>query len=223
LPWQPARLTTSKKNQLLFPESEFPESIDVLHYESMARDAGYMMIAGVDEAGRGPLAGPVVAAAVILPNGLKISGVKDSKKMTEASREKAFFQIHENAVAVSIGVVSHGYIDQFNILKASLEAMRLAVVNLDPKPQFLLVDGNEPIPVAIPHKCVVKGDNLSLSISAASVVAKVYRDRIMRSYHEMFPSYQFRQNKGYPTEAHHLALRTHGACPVHRRTFKGVC
>ena len=181
------------------------------------------MIAGVDEAGRGPLAGPVVAAAVILPAGLKIDGVRDSKKMTEAQREKTFFQIHENAVGVSIGVVSHCYIDQFNILKASLEAMRLAVVNLDPEPQFLLVDGNEPIPVTVPHKCIVKGDNLSMSISAASVVAKVYRDRIMRSYHEMFPLYQFRQNKGYPTEAHSVALKTHGACPVHRRTFKGVC
>jgi ribonuclease HII len=110
-----------------------------------------------------------------------------------------------------------------NILKASLEAMRLAVVNLDPEPQFLLVDGNEPIPVAVPHKCIVKGDNLSISISAASVVAKVYRDRIMRSYHEMFPSYQFRQNKGYPTEAHYVALKAHGACPIHRRTFRGVC
>jgi ribonuclease HII len=222
-PWQPARLTTSKKNLPLFPESELPESIDVLHYESLARDAGYLTIAGVDEAGRGPLAGPVVAAAVILPAGLKIDGVKDSKKMTESAREKSFFQIQENAIAVSIGVVPHGYIDQFNILKASLEAMRLAVVNLDPKPQFLLVDGNQAIPVAIPHRCVVKGDSLSLSISAASVVAKVYRDRIMRSYHGTFPWYRFAQNKGYATGFHYAALRAHGACPVHRRSFKGVC
>jgi len=221
--WQPARLTTSKNNLPLFLESDLPESIDVLHYESVARDAGYMTIAGVDEAGRGPLAGPVVAAAVNLPAGLKIAGVRDSKKMTEAAREKAFPQIQENAIAVSVGVVSHGYIDQFNILKASLEAMRLAVVNLDPKPQFLLVDGNQPVPVTIPHKCVVKGDSLSMSISAASVVAKVYRDRIMRSYHEIFPWYQFEQNKGYGTGSHYAALRTHGACPVHRRTFKGVC
>lgn len=222
-PWQPARLTSSKNNLPLFLESDVPESIDVLHYESMARDAGYLTIAGVDEAGRGPLAGPVVAAAVILPAGLKIEGVKDSKKMTEAARERSFFQIQETAIAVSIGVVSHGYIDQFNILKASLEAMRFAVVNLDPKPQFLLVDGNQPIPLTIPHKCVIKGDSLSMSISAASVVAKVYRDRIMRSYHEIFPWYQFMQNKGYATGSHYAALRAHGACPIHRRTFKGVC
>lgn len=216
-------MTSSKNNLPLFLGSDVPESIDVLHYESMARDAGYLTIAGVDEAGRGPLAGPVVAAAVILPAGLKIDGVKDSKKMTEAAREKSFFQIQETAIAVSIGVVSHGYIDQFNILKASLEAMRLAVVNLDPKPQFLLVDGNQPIPVTIPHKCVIKGDSLSMSISAASVVAKVYRDRIMRSYHGIFPWYQFMQNKGYATGSHYAALKAHGACPVHRRTFKGVC
>jgi ribonuclease HII len=220
-PWQPARLTYSKNNLPLF--LDVPESIDVLHYEAMARDAGYLTVAGVDEAGRGPLAGPVVAAAVILPAGLKIDGVKDSKKMTEAARERSFSQIQETAIAVSIGVVSHRYIDQFNILKASLEAMRLAVVNLDPKPQFLLVDGNQPIPVTIPHKCVIKGDSLSMSISAASVVAKVYRDRIMRSYHGIFPWYQFMQNKGYATESHYAALRAHGACPIHRRTFKGVC
>jgi len=222
-PGSPARLTTSRKNLPLFPESDFPESIDVLHYESVARDAGYPTIAGVDEAGRGPLAGPVVAAAVILPAGLKIDGVKDSKKMTEAARDEAFIQIQESAIAVSVGVVSHGYIDQFNILKASLEAMRLAVVTLNPEPQFLLVDGNQPVPVTIPHKCVVKGDRLSMSISAASVVAKVYRDRIMRSYHEDFPSYQFEQNKGYATGSHYAALRAHGACPLHRRTFRGVC
>ncbi len=220
---QPARLTTSKNNLPLFRASASLESIDVLRYESMAHDAGYRMIAGVDEAGRGPLAGPVVAAAVILPAGSKLEGVKDSKKMTEAAREKAFFIIQDTAVAVSIGVVSHGYIDQFNILQASLEAMRRAVVNLDPKPQFLLVDGSEPIPITTPQKCVVKGDSLSISISAASVVAKVYRDRIMRSYHEVFPSYEFRQNKGYATVSHYAALRVHGVCPIHRRTFKGVC
>jgi len=223
LPWQPARLTTSNNNLPLFLECDLPESVDVLYYESMARDAGYPTIAGVDEAGRGPLAGPVVAAAVILPAGMKIDGVRDSKKMTEAAREKSFFQIQEYAIAVSIGVVSHVYIDQFNILKASLEAMRLAVMKLDPKPQFLLVDGNQPVPVTIPHKCVVKGDSLSMSISAASVVAKVYRDRIMRSYHEIFPCYQFVHNKGYATNSHYAALRAHGACPIHRRTFRGVC
>jgi ribonuclease HII len=209
-------------NLPLFPDRGLPESLDVLFFENRARSAGYSLIAGVDEAGRGPLAGPVVAAAVIIPEGARIGGVRDSKEMTERAREKAFSEIHENAVAVSIGVVSHGYIDQFNILEASLEAMRLSVISLDPAPDFFLVDGIHPVPVPLPQKCIKKGDRLSLSISAASIIAKVYRDRIMRCYHEMFPRYGFSDNKGYGTERHLAALRSHGACPVHRMTFKGV-
>jgi ribonuclease HII len=209
-------------NLPLFPESALPESIDVLFFETRARSAGYSLIAGVDEAGRGPLAGPVVAAAVILPEGAKIEGIRDSKEMTERAREKAFSEIHENAMAVGIGVVSPGYIDRFNILKASLEAMRLSVLGLDPAPDFFLVDGIHPVPVPLPQECIKKGDRLSLSISAASILAKVYRDRIMRCYHEMFPKYGFSENKGYGTQSHLAALRSHGACPVHRLTFKGV-
>jgi ribonuclease HII len=210
------------RNLPLFPESALPESIDVLFFETMARSAGYSLVAGVDEAGRGPLAGPVVAAAVILPERARIEGVRDSKEMTERAREKAFSEIHENAVAVSVGVVSTGYIDRFNILKASLEAMRLSVASLDPAPDFFLVDGIHPVPVPLPQRCIKKGDRLSLSISAASVVAKVYRDRIMRCYHDMFPEYGFCENKGYGTRSHLAALRSHGACPLHRTTFKGV-
>ena len=188
----------------------------------MARQAGYHWIAGVDEAGRGPLAGPVVAAAAIIPEGITLTGIKDSKQMTEKAREKAFSVIHEKAVAVGIGVVSHRFIDEFNILRGSLEAMRRAVLCLDVSPEYLLVDGIHAIPVSIPQKCLKKGDQRSLSISAASIIAKVYRDRIMRSYHERFPEYGFFQNKGYGTAAHLEAIKRYGPTPIHRRTFRGV-
>lgn len=189
----------------------------------MARQAGYGLIAGVDEAGRGPLAGPVVAAAVILPEGKTLQGIKDSKKMTEKAREKAFPVIDYEALALGIGVVSHRYIDEFNILKASLKAMKLAVLSLDPSPEYLLVDGINKVPVNILQKCLKKGDQLSLSISAASVMAKVYRDRIMRSYHEQYPVYGFHKNKGYGTAQHLVAIKHHGPSSIHRLTFKGVC
>jgi len=210
------------QNLPLFPESALPESIDVLFFETWARSAGHSLIAGVDEAGRGPLAGPVVAAAVIFPEGVKIAGIRDSKEMTERAREKAFFVIHETAIAVGVGVVPAGYIDQYNILKASLEAMKRAVLSLDPAPDFLLVDGIHHVPAPLPQRCIKKGDRLSLNISAASIVAKVYRDRIMRCYHDTFPEYGFWENKGYGTRDHLAALRAHGACPLHRMTFRGV-
>jgi ribonuclease HII len=188
----------------------------------MARKDGYGLIAGVDEAGRGPLAGPVVAAAVIIPEGLTLAGIKDSKEMTERARDRAFSVINRKALAVSIGVISHKFIDEFNILKASLEAMKEAVLSLDPAPEYVLVDGIHAVPVPIPQKCLKKGDRISLSISAASIMAKVYRDRIMRSYHEQFPEYGFFKNKGYGT-AHHLGrIRHYGPSPIHRLTFKGV-
>jgi ribonuclease HII len=186
------------------------------------RESGFDFIAGVDEVGRGPLAGPVVAAAVILPHGVTIPGVKDSKKMTEKARDAAFPVIIETAVAIGIGVVSHDVIDKSNILIASLEAMKLAALSLDPAPEFILVDGIHKIPLTIPQNCIIKGDQLCHSISAASVIAKVYRDRIMCSFNTMFPEYGFSQNKGYGT-AHHLeALKEYGACPIHRLTFRGV-
>ena len=188
----------------------------------MARQAGYRWIAGIDEAGRGPLAGPVVAAAAIIPEGIILTGIKDSKQMTEKARERAFSVIHEKAVAVGIGVVSHQFIDEFNILRATLEAMRRAVLCLDESPQYLLVDGINAIPVSIPQRCLKKGDQRSLSISAASIIAKVYRDRLMRSYHELFPVYGFAQNKGYGTAAHLEAIKRYGPTPIHRRTFRGV-
>ena len=195
---------------------------DPFFYEGLAHKAGYDLIAGVDEAGRGPLAGPVVAAAVIVPQGVELVGIRDSKKMTARSREEAFSVIQSQTMTTGIGVVSHKYIDEFNILKASLEAMRQAIVALDPQPEFLLVDGLHPVPSPIPQRCLKKGDQISRSISAASVLAKVYRDRIMRSYHEMYPVYGFDKHKGYGTPRHMEALKQYGSSPLHRLTFKGV-
>ena len=210
------------KNLPLFPESLSSSTRDPFFHEGLARKAGYDPVAGVDEAGRGPLAGPVVAAAVIIPQGTDLAGVRDSKQMSAGAREKAFSEILRLALAVGIGVVSHHSIDEHNILKASLEAMRRAVSVLDPQPEFLLVDGIHLIPLPVPQKCLKKGDQISRSISAASVVAKVYRDRIMCSYHHMYPFYDFEKNKGYGTRRHLDALRQYGASPIHRRTFRGV-
>lgn len=215
-------MNTSAHNLPLFRKNSIQPDPDPLIHETMARRDGHDLIAGVDEAGRGPLAGPVVAAAVMIPEGVSVEGVRDSKKMTEKAREKAFEEILDAAISVSIGVVSHGFIDQFNILKAALEAMRRAVLSLEPAPGYLLVDGIHRVPVSIPQVPLKKGDQISHSISAASVMAKVYRDRIMRAYHGLFPEYGFCQNKGYGT-AHHIgAIKEHGPCPIHRRTFRRV-
>ena len=199
-----------------------PSVPDPYFHETNARKAGFDLIAGVDEVGRGPLAGPVAAAAVILPEGLILQGIKDSKQMTEKAREEAFSVIHHKALAVSVGVVSHRFVDEYNILEASLEAMKRAVLSLSPAAEYLLVDGIHTVSVPIPQKCLKKGDQRSISISAASVMAKVYRDRIMRSYDEQFPEYGFRSNKGYGTQKHLVALRRYGPCPIHRMTFKRV-
>jgi ribonuclease HII len=215
-------LIISNKNQPLLPGFLTPKPVDPLFYEALAGKDGYALIAGVDEAGRGPLAGPVVAAAVIMPVGLTLSGVKDSKKMTERAREKAFYVINQNAIAVGIGVVSHKAIDESNILNASLEAMKQAISYLDPAPEYALIDGINEIPVTIPQRCIKRGDQLSHSISAASIIAKVYRDRIMRSYHMLYPEFGLEKNKGYGTAAHLAALRRYGPSPIHRLTFRGV-
>lgn len=214
-------MTRSARNLVLFPEDAFSVQ-GPLGFETEARAAGYAVVAGVDEAGRGPLAGPVVAAAVILADGAVLDGVQDSKRMTEKGREKAFSVIHEQALAVGIGVIAPAYIDEHNILNASLEAMKRAVSFLDPGPDLLLVDGIHPVPVPTRQRCVKQGDRRSLSISAASVIAKVYRDRIMCSIDACFPQYGFSQHKGYGTAAHLEALRRHGPCPAHRRSFRGV-
>lgn len=216
-------MSNPPENLSLFPGDIEPGESDPFLYEARAREAGYTMVAGLDEAGRGPLAGPVVAAAVILPREVHLPGVRDSKMMTAHARENAFELILQESTAVSIAVVSHTYIDTHNILNAALEAMKRAVLALDPRPAFLLVDGIHPVPVRLPQKCLKKGDQRSLSISAASVMAKVYRDRIMRNYHRLFPQYGFEQNKGYGTSYHLNALKRFGPCPFHRLTFRGVC
>jgi len=206
----------------LFQDFNPDEAVDPLFFESAAFEQGYKTIAGVDEVGRGPLAGPVVAAALILPAGITLPGIKDSKKMTEKARIKAFPDIINVAESIGIGVVSHSYIDEYNILIASLEAMKKAVENLGTSPDYLLVDGIFKIPISLPQKCIKKGDQLSHSISASSIIAKVYRDRIMYSYHHDYPEYGFSSNKGYGTAKHLEALKKHGPCPLHRLTFRGV-
>lgn len=191
-------------------------------YEFQARLSGYSLIAGVDEAGRGPLAGPVVAAAVILPEDIALDGVKDSKKMSERARERAFPLIERGAIDVSIAVISPKEIDRINILQATRKAMKQAVLALDPQPDCLLIDGTYPVDLPIHQRCIIKGDELSLSISAASVIAKVYRDRIMYSFHELYPRYGFSSNKGYGTSEHKEAISRYGPSFIHRLTFRGV-
>ncbi len=215
-------MVKASKNLSLFQDYNPYEAVDPLFFESTALKQGYSIIAGVDEVGRGPLAGPVVSAAVILPAGITLPGIKDSKKMTEKSRIKAFSEIVKVALAIGIGVVSRSYIDEFNILKAALESMKRAVNNLDTPPEYLLVDGIFKIPISLPQKCIKKGDQLSHSISASSIIAKVYRDRIMCSYHEIYPEYGFAKNKGYGTAQHLEAIKRFGPCPFHRTTFRGV-
>lgn len=210
------------ENGRLFPECADTPTVGPFFYEGLARKTGCEVIAGVDEAGRGPLAGPVVAGAVIFAGSPDLPGIRDSKQMTARRREEAFAVIQREALATGIGVVSHRYIDEFNILNASLEAMLRAVEALDPRPEFLLVDGIHPVPVPIPQKCLKKGDQICRSISAASILAKVYRDRIMLACHQMYPVYDFEKNKGYGTIRHLAALKAYGPCPIHRLTFKRV-
>lgn len=179
-------------------------------------------IAGVDEVGRGPLAGPVIAAAVIFPTGVVIPGITDLKKLTPKQREAFFPLIRKKALAIGLGYVGPREIDRLNILQASLRAMQEAAERLDPTPDLLLVDGNRPLAISIRQSCLVKGDALSLTIGAASIVAKVIRDKLMESCHARFPVYNFRSNKGYGTGDHLEALKRHGPCVLHRRSFRGV-
>jgi ribonuclease HII len=188
-------------------------------YEKLAYLEGYRCIAGVDEAGRGPLAGPVVAAAVIFPSEFRNKEINDSKKLSAAQRENLYNIIKNEAISVGVGVVESDVIDQINILRASLQAMSEAVQELDTSPDYLLVDGLHRVPLPAPQKPIVKGDALSISIAAASIIAKVSRDRIMEMYHRQFPQYNFIRNKGYGTEEHRIALKEFGMCKIHRRSF----
>jgi ribonuclease HII len=177
------------------------------------------IIAGCDEAGRGPLAGPVVAAAVIFPNDYYCEEIDDSKKLSEKQREKLFPLILQNAVACSVASVSHGMIDKLNILNASLLAMKTAVERLKFSPDVILVDGNKAFDFPVPVIPVIKGDSKSFSIAAASIIAKVVRDRIMKRLDVYYPVYNWKKNKGYPTKKHLEAVKIYGLTPLHRKTF----
>lgn len=193
--------------------------------EKRAWSRGFERIAGVDEAGRGPLAGPVVAAAVMLPPDMAEmpdAGIRDSKTLSPARREALYELIYSRALCVGIGIVDAVEIDRINILEAACRAMAIAVGNLMPPPDFVLVDGNRTIPVDIGQEALVRGDGRSHSVAAASIVAKVSRDRMMAAYALDYPEYDFAVNKGYPTAAHKAAIAAHGACLIHRRSFKGV-
>lgn len=182
-------------------------------------EKGIRLICGVDEAGRGPLAGPVCAAAVILPPHIEIPGLNDSKKLTDKRRRELFPIIKEQAVAYGIGLASHEEIDSINILQATYLAMERAIAQLQVKPELALIDGNRAKDFGIPVETVVKGDSLSASIAAASILAKVTRDDLMVTAAEEYPQYQFEIHKGYGTKAHYAALTAHGPSPIHRMSF----
>ena len=196
--------------------------LDLLHFERQARLEGYALIAGIDEAGRGALCGPVVAAAVILPAGLIISDVDDSKKLSPETRHRLHDEIIRSAMAVSIGHGCHRLIDSINILQATRHAMLEAVNRLTPRPDMLLIDGINTIDSPIPQKTIKKGDSRSLSIAAASIIAKVTRDRLMGELDGVYPGYGFATHKGYGSSAHKQAIRELGPSPIHRLTFRGV-
>ena len=187
--------------------------------EAAALEAGYAVIAGTDEAGRGPLAGPVYAAAVILPMGLVIDGLNDSKKLTEKKREALFDIICQEALSYGIAYATPEEIDELNILNASQLAMRRAVAMLKPTPDLVLVDGNVAREFPMGTKTVVKGDSLSMSIAAASILAKVSRDRVMAELAKEYPQYQLEKHKGYPTPLHMNLVRELGPSPIHRKSF----
>lgn len=180
---------------------------------------GLHVICGVDEAGRGPLAGPVCAAAVILPKHLQIPGLTDSKKLSDKKRRELFPVIQQQAIAYGIGLASEAEIDEINILQATFLAMRRALSQLSIRPEIALIDGNRETDFGLPVKTVVKGDSLSANIAAASVLAKVTRDNIMVELAQQYPEYGFEIHKGYGTKAHYEALRTYGPSPIHRRSF----
>lgn len=188
-------------------------------YENEAKAKGYQMIAGTDEVGRGPLAGPVVAAAVILPEGIQLPGINDSKKLTEKQRESLMEQIKKEAISWAIMEVDEHMIDEINILEASRIAMQQAVQALPKQADFVLVDGLENPQITLPSQAIVKGDSKSISIAAASIIAKVYRDRLMKIYDKAYPGYGFAENKGYPTEEHLKAIEKLGPSPIHRMSF----
>lgn len=194
-------------------------NVNMWEIENSLYSNGFQVICGVDEAGRGPLAGPVCAAAVILPKGLEIPGLTDSKKLTDKKRRELFPIIKEQALAYGIGLASHEEIDEINILQATYLAMERALAQLNMRPDIALIDGNRAKDFGLPVRTVVKGDSLSANIAAASVLAKVTRDDLMLELAQSYPQYGFEVHKGYGTKAHYEALREYGASNIHRKTF----
>jgi len=207
-----------KRQLSIFPPGRAEDIF--LHDENIYR-AGYKRIAGIDEAGRGPLAGPVVAGAVILPRGIILKGLDDSKRLTKDKRETLFSMIMEIASAVGIGIIPAEEIDETNILKAVIKASEMAVTSLNIEPDFLITDALS-LPFKIPQKSLIKGDRRSASVAAASIIAKVTRDRLMMEYDRIYPEYRFQAHKGYATKEHLRLLRIYGPCPIHRKSFRGV-
>ena len=203
----------------LTKEEELKRQEAMWEYENELKKEGYKLIAGIDEAGRGPLAGPVYAAAVILKEGAVIDGINDSKKLSEKKREELFDKIIENSVAYSIFSVDEKVIDEINILNATYMAMNGAADGLSKKPDFILIDGNSIKNMKTPHKTVVKGDSKSISIAAASILAKVSRDRYITEMAKKYPEYGFEKHKGYGTKVHNEAILKYGPSPIHRKTF----
>ena len=189
-------------------------------FELACQQNGYKQIAGIDEAGRGALAGPVIAAAVILPINCSIKGVRDSKQLSPTQRARLFDEIHDVAVSVGVGASDHRVIDRLNILEATLLAMQNAVEKLTPSPDYVLVDGLDLPEVGVVGEAIPKGDSKSYSIAAASIIAKITRDRLMVELDRTYPNYGFSQHKGYPTPQHRQAIAQFGASDIHRRTFK---
>ncbi len=191
-------------------------------FETEAKRCGHRLVAGLDEAGRGPLAGPVIAAAVVLPRRCLLAGLNDSKQLTEAERERLYDEILQRALGVGVGQASEREIDAMNILEATRLAMGRAIQALPSVPDYLLLDALELPAVHLPQRAIIKGDALSVSIAAASVVAKVTRDRLMGGYHRQYPQYNFQAHKGYGTAEHLRMLAVHGPCAIHRRSFRPV-
>jgi len=202
---------------------DYTAGCDNFTYERYLAERGFMRVAGCDEVGRGPLAGPVIAASVILPPSSDFSSFLDSKVLSHKKRQILFDTLHETGAKIGIGIVSEKDIDTLNILQASLLAMKISCENLGGDlPEYLLVDGKFEVPVSILQKTLIKGESKSASIAAASIIAKVTRDKFMVKMHEKFPHYNFAQNKGYPTREHREAVKKYGPSPIHRFTFKGV-
>lgn len=200
-------------------EEELKRQSEMWLFENEKKLEGYRMVAGVDEAGRGPLAGPVFAACVILPDDCVIDGINDSKKLSEKKRELLFDEITKKAIAYSIASIDERIIDEVNILNATHIAMNKAVDEMKIKPDFVLIDGNSIKNMTTPHQTIVKGDSKSISIAAASILAKVSRDRFICELADKYPEYQFEKHKGYGTKVHTDALKKFGPCKIHRKSF----